>query len=62
MAAASPVLRQWRLGFRHDWNAMVKAMAFPQMKTFPQMKISLTQWLLQPFSPKPITSSKNQTV
>jgi general secretion pathway protein A len=53
MAAASPVLRQWRLGFRHDWNAMVKAMDFPQMRT------SLTQWLHQPFSSKPMTSSKN---
>jgi general secretion pathway protein A len=56
MAAASPMLRQWRLGFRHDWNAMVKAMTSPQMKT------SLIQWLLQPFSSKPMASSKNQTV
>jgi hypothetical protein len=56
MATAGPVLRQWRLGFRHDWNAMVKAMDFPQMRT------SLIQWLLRPFSSKPMTSSKNQTV
>lgn len=56
MAAANPVLRQWRLGFRHDWDAMVKAM------TFAQMKRSFIQWLLQPFSSKPVASSKNQTV
>ena len=56
MSVAGPALRQWRLGFRHDWNAMVKAMNFPRIKT------SLTQWLLQPFSSKPMTSSKNQTV
>ena len=56
MAAASPVLRQWSLGFRHDWNAMVKAMISPRKKT------SLTQWLLQPFSSKPMTSTKNQIV
>jgi general secretion pathway protein A len=53
---AGPVLRDWQLGFIHDWNAMVKAMNFPQMKT------SFAQWLLQPFSSKPMTSSKNQTV
>jgi type II secretory pathway predicted ATPase ExeA len=56
IAAASPMLRQWRFGFRRDWNAMVKAIASPQWKT------SLTQWMLQPFSSKPMTSSKNQTV
>jgi len=55
-AAAGPVLQEWRLGFRHDWNAMVKAMNFPQMRT------SFSQWLLQPFSSKPMTSNKNQTV
>lgn len=54
--AARVVLRQWRLGFRHDWNATVSAMNFPRMKK------SLAQWLLQPFSSKPMTSSKNQTV
>ena len=56
MAAASPVLRQWRLGFHHDWNATVKAMNFPQIKK------SLARWLLQPFPSKPMTSSKNQTI
>ena len=56
MAAASPVLRQWRLGFRHDWDAMVKAL------TFLQMQRSFTHWLLQPFSSKTAASSKNQTV
>jgi len=56
MAAASPVLRQWKVGFRHDWNVTVSAMNFPQMKK------TIAQWLLQPFSSKSITSSKNQTI
>jgi len=56
ISIAGPALRQWRLEFRHDWNAMVKGMNLPQMKT------SLIQWLLQPFSSKPMTSGKNQTV
>jgi general secretion pathway protein A len=55
-AAAGVVLTQWRLGFRRDWNATLSAMNFPRMKT------SLAQWLLQPFSSKPMTSSKNQPV
>jgi general secretion pathway protein A len=32
MAAAGIVLRQWRLGFRHDWKVTINAMNFPQMK------------------------------
>jgi len=42
LATARAVLRQWRLGFRHDWKITVKAMDFPQMKK------SLVQWLQQP--------------
>jgi len=56
LAVPGPVVRQWWHGFRHDWNAMIRAMDFPQMKT------SLSRWLLQPFSPKPMTPEKNQTV
>lgn len=56
MAAAGVVLRQWRLGFRHDWKVTINAMNFPQVKK------SLGQRLRQPMSSKPIASSKNQTV
>jgi hypothetical protein len=44
LATARAVLRQWRLGFRHDWKITVNAMDFPQMKR------SLVQWLQQPIS------------
>ena len=50
LATARAVLRQWRLGFRHDWKITVNAMAFPQRKK------SLVQWLQQPISSKPMTS------
>jgi general secretion pathway protein A len=56
MAAAGVVLRQWKLGFRHDWKLTVTALNFPRMKK------SIGHWLHQPFSAKPLTSSKNQTV
>lgn len=56
MAAAEVVLRQWRLGFRHDWKLTVIAMNFPRIKK------SIGHWLHQPFSAKSLTSSKNQTV
>jgi general secretion pathway protein A len=56
MAAARAVLRQWQLGFKHDWKLTVTALNFPLMKK------SIGRWLHQPFSPKPMTSSKNQTV
>lgn len=32
MAAGRAVVRQWRLGFEHDWKVTVNAMTFPQMK------------------------------
>jgi general secretion pathway protein A len=44
LATARAVLRQWRLGFRHDWKITVNAMDFPQMKK------SLVHWLRQPIS------------
>lgn len=54
LATARAVLRQWRLGFRHDWKITVNAMDFPQM-----MK-SLVHWLQQPISSKPMsTGSKD---
>jgi hypothetical protein len=56
MAAAKVVLRQWKLGFKHDWKLTVTALNFPRMKK------SIRHWLQQPLSPKPMTSSKNQTV
>jgi type II secretory pathway predicted ATPase ExeA len=49
LATARAVLRQWRLGFRHDWKITVNAMDFPQMKK------SLVHWLQQPISSKPIS-------
>ena len=55
-AAAGVVLRQWELGFRHDWKLTATALNFPRIKK------SIGHWLHQPFSPKPMTSSKNQTV
>jgi general secretion pathway protein A len=56
MTAAGVVLQQWNLGFRHDWQLTVAALNFPRMIK------STGHWLHQPFSAKPITSSKNQTV
>jgi hypothetical protein len=56
MAAAGVVLRQWKLEFRHDWKHTVTALNFPRMRK------SIGHWLQQPLSPKPMTSSKNQTV
>ncbi|HET6929550.1 MAG TPA: AAA family ATPase [Candidatus Acidoferrum sp.] len=56
MADVAVVLRQWKHGFRHDWNLTVTALNFPRMKK------SLGHWLQQPLSPKPMTTGKNQTV
>ena len=56
MAAAGVVLGQWKLGFTRDWNLTVTALNFPRMKK------AIGHWLHQPFSAKPMTSSKNQTV
>jgi general secretion pathway protein A len=55
-AAAGVVLRQWKLGFTHDWKLSVTALNFPRMKK------SIGHWLHQPFSAKPMTSGKNQTI
>jgi general secretion pathway protein A len=55
MVAARVVLRQWRLGFTRDWKLTVHAMNLSKMKK------SLARWLHQPISPKPMSSSKNQT-
>jgi len=56
IAAAGIVLRQWKREFARDWNVTVNAMNLPQKKK------SLTRWLQQPISSKPMASSKNQTV
>jgi hypothetical protein len=56
MAAAGAVLRQWKLGFSHDWKVTVNAFGFPQMKK------SLLHWFREPVSSKRMASSKNQTV
>jgi len=56
IAAAGIVLRQWKSEFTRDWKVTVNAMNFPHMKK------SVTQWLHQPMSSKPMASSKNQTV
>jgi general secretion pathway protein A len=56
IAVAGIVLRQWKREFAHDWKVTVNAMNFPHMGK------SLTRWLHQPISSKPMASSKNQTV
>ena len=56
IAAAGRVLRQWKLGFCHDWKLTVDALHFPRMKK------SLAHWIRQPISSKPLASRKNQTV
>ena len=56
VAAARVILRQWRLGFSHDWKVMLNAMSFLQTKK------SLPHWFREPISSKRMASSKNQTV
>jgi hypothetical protein len=56
MAAAGVLLRQWKLGFRHDWQLTVATLNFPRLKK------SIGHWLHQPFSAKAMSSSKNQTI
>jgi general secretion pathway protein A len=56
MAAGGVVLRHWQLGFSRDWKATVNATNLSRVKK------GLGQWLRQPVSPKPLASSKNQTV
>jgi general secretion pathway protein A len=55
-AASGVVLRQWRHGFIHDWKLSVTALNLPRMKK------SVGHWLQQPFSAKPMTSRKSQTI
>lgn len=52
MAALGVVLRQWELGFRHDWKLTVTTLNLPRMKK------AVVRWLRQPA--RPMTSSKNQ--
>jgi type II secretory pathway predicted ATPase ExeA len=56
IAAAGVLLRQWQLGFRHDWQLTVATLNFPRLKK------SIGHWLHQPFSAKAMSSSKNQTI
>ena len=56
MAAAGIVLRQWWLGFRHDWKVTVNGMNFLKVKK------SLLHWFREPVSSKRMAGSKNQTV
>jgi general secretion pathway protein A len=56
MAAAAVVMRQWKIGFSHDWKVTVNAMNFPQMKK------SLLHWFREPVLSKRMSSTKNQSV